>query len=157
MSFFQEFDHKLASGPSGEKYVVLGDFNARVGSREHVGDQWDAMRGPYGYGVINDAGRELLSFLSVHQATVCNTWFRKKAIHQQTWQHPKLKQWTCIDYVLTCQKSRKTCLDVVVKRGAECNTDHQFVCARLRMARCGYRRKASVNGKGRYDVMCQSW
>ena len=84
-AFFQELDHMLASILSGEKYVVLGDFNAHVGSRKHVGDQWDAVRGPHGYGVINDAGRELLSFLSVHQATVCNTWFRKKNIHQQTW------------------------------------------------------------------------
>ena len=111
-AFFQELDHMLASVPSGEKYVVLGDFNARVGSREDVGDQWDAVRGSHRYGVINDAGRELLSFFSVHQATVCNTWFRKKAIQQRTWQHPKLKQWSCIDYVLTRQKNRKICLDV---------------------------------------------
>ena len=27
----------LASVPSGEKYVVLGDFNAHVGSRETYG------------------------------------------------------------------------------------------------------------------------
>ena len=151
-AFFQELDHIFASVPSGEKYVVLSDFNAHIGSREHVGDHWDAMRGLQRYGVINDAGRELLSFLSVHQATVCNRWLRKKAIHQQTWQHPKLKQWSCIDYVLTRQKDRKICLDVAVKRGAECNTDHQFVYARLRMAGCGYRRKAYVNGKGTYDV-----
>ena len=94
--FFQELDNMLVSVPSGEKYVVLGDFNACVGSREDVEDQKDAVRGPHGYGVINDARRELLSFLSVHQATVCNTWFRK-AIHQQTWQHSKSKQWICID------------------------------------------------------------
>ena len=77
---------------------------------------------------------------------------QKKATHQQTWQHPKLKQWSCIDYVLSQQKDKKICLDVALKRGAECNTDHQFVCARIRMAECGYRRKASVNGKGRHDV-----
>ena len=35
---------------------------------------------------------------------------------------------------------------------AGCNTDHQFVCAMIRMAGCGYRRKASGNGKGRYDM-----
>ena len=50
-AFFQELDHMLASVPSGERYVVLGDFNACVGSREHVGDQWDAVRGPHRYGV----------------------------------------------------------------------------------------------------------
>ena len=54
--------------------------------------------------------------------------------------------------MLTRQKDRKIYQDVAVKTGAKCNTDHQFVCARLRMAGCGYRRKASVNRKGRYDV-----
>ena len=38
-AFFQELYHMLASVPSGEKYVVLGDFNAHVGSKEHMGDQ----------------------------------------------------------------------------------------------------------------------
>ena len=26
------------------------------------------------------------------------------------------------------QSDRRMCLDLAVKRGAECNTDHQFVC-----------------------------
>ena len=64
-------------------YVTLGDFNARVGSREDE-DMLAAVRGPHGLGVVNDAGRELLSFLSSHQATIGNIWFEKKAIHKQT-------------------------------------------------------------------------
>ena len=37
--------------PAGLKYIVLGDFNARVGSRQVVGDQWSKVRGPHGSGV----------------------------------------------------------------------------------------------------------
>ena len=33
---------------AGEKYIVLGDFNVRVGSRQVVGDQWSIVRGPHG-------------------------------------------------------------------------------------------------------------
>ena len=47
-AFLQELDHMLVSVPSGEKYVVLGDFNHHVGSREHVRDQCDAVRGRHG-------------------------------------------------------------------------------------------------------------
>ena len=88
------------------------------------------MRGVHGYGTINDAGKELLSFLSDHRATVCNTWFKKKAIHQRTWQHAKSKQWSGINYVIMImnQHDRRMCLNVTVKRGAECSTDHQFLC-----------------------------
>ena len=36
---FSGADHMLASVPSGERYIVLGYFNAHVGCKEHVGDQ----------------------------------------------------------------------------------------------------------------------
>ena len=107
--FYDELDTVLSSIPSGEKYVLLGDFNARVGSRELINDQWDRVRDPNRYGFVNDAGREFLNFLSLHQATICNTWFQKKAIYKTTWQHPKSKQWCCIDYMIMKQKDRRVC------------------------------------------------
>ena len=90
----------MLSVPSGERYILLGDFNARTGPKSGKGDQWDDVRGPHGYGVVDDAGAELLSFLSLHQTAICNTWFKKKDVHKQTWQHPKSKQWSCIDNVI---------------------------------------------------------
>ena len=152
-AFFQDLESILSAILAGEKYVILVDFNAHVGSRECVGDQWGSVRGPHGYEVINNAGKELLSFLSVNRATVCNTWFAKKAIHQQTWQHPNSKKWSCINYVTISQSDIRICLDVVVKRGAECNTDHQFVYVKIRFAGGYHRRKEMAGSDGRrYDV-----
>ena len=51
-----------------------------------------------------------------------------------TWQHPKSKQWSCIDYVIMRECDRRMYSDVTVKRGAECNTDHQFLRASVKMA-----------------------
>ena len=90
--FYDKLDTIISSIPTNDKYVLLGDFNAHVGSREHNGEQWDGVRGPHGYGTINDAGKKLLTFLSLHQATIYNTWFTKKDIHKVTWQHPKFKK-----------------------------------------------------------------
>ena len=117
-------------------------------------NRWSGVRGPHGYGVANDAGREFLSFLSSHQATVCNTWFKKKDIHKQTWQHPKSKKWSSIDFVVMQQKARGLCMDVAAKRGAVCNTDHHLVCAKLRLLRAQCRRRSSEGGaKGKkYNV-----
>ena len=83
------------------------------------------MRGPHGCGVT-DAGNELLGFLSTQQATVCNTWFRKKEIHRVTWQYPKSKQWSSIDNVIMRKCDRRMCSDVTVKRCSKFNTDDQF-------------------------------
>ena len=91
-NFFNHLQDAISSIPSNESNVLLGDFNAHVGSRT-VDDQWCDERGPFGYGELNEAGEELLSFLPTNGATVSNTWFMKKNIHKQTWQHPKFQKW----------------------------------------------------------------
>ena len=73
---FTSLQQALSMIPLEENYVMLGNFNARVGSR--VDEEWWYVRGPHGYGELKEAGRELLAFLSINKATVCNTWFRRE-------------------------------------------------------------------------------
>ena len=47
-----------------ETYIILGDFNASVRSREGDDNKWSGVRGPHAFGLVNDAG--LLSYLSLH-------------------------------------------------------------------------------------------
>ncbi|XP_065886632.1 uncharacterized protein [Dysidea avara] len=150
--FWDGLESFLNSVPLGDQWIMLGDFNARVGSRVCLDDQWDGVRGPYGFGELNDAGRELLSFLSSHEGMVCNTRFQKKDIHKQTWQHPKSGAWHCIDYILMHQKDRRSCLDVSVKRGAVCNTDHNLVCMEFKLKKPYRRRHECKMEKRRFDV-----
>ena len=89
--FYDDLQQAISEVPAREKIIMLGDFNARVGSRVNSDDFWWNERGPHGYGELNEAGKELLSFLSVNEATVCNTWFQKWPIHKATWQHPGTK------------------------------------------------------------------
>ena len=131
--FYNDLQQALDEIPSNDMYVMLGDFNARVGSRSEEGDQWVKVRGPHGLAKANRAGTEPLSFLSTNEATVCNTWFQKRDIHKQTWQHPKSKRWHCIDFAIVRQAHRRRCLDASVKRGAECHTDHQLLRIKLRI------------------------
>ena len=50
------------------------------------------------------------------------------------------------------ESDRRMCSDVTGKRGAECNTDHQFLCASVRMAWRGLKKRAEMNEGKRYDV-----
>ena len=81
--------------------------------------------GPYRHGELNEAGKGLISFLSIDEASICNTWFQKMGIHKATWQHSGSKKWHCIDYAIMKQSQCRKCLDVSVMRRAQCNTDHQ--------------------------------
>ena len=143
----------MRSIPSNEMFIVLGDFNARVGSREKAkeDDVWSEVRGPHGFGKCNDSGKELLAFLARNESIICNTWFKKKDIYKQTWKHPKSKLWHCIDYAIMRKQDQKRCLDAAVKRGAECNTDHQLLCIKIRL---NHRRGfgAKVMSCKRFDV-----
>ena len=149
--FFQDLDQVLSSIPSNEPYVLLGDFNAHVGSRDED-DAWGRVRGPYGYGETNDAGTELLTFLAAQEVTICNTWFQKKDIYKQTWKHPRSKRWHCIDFIAMRQKDRGQCSDVVVKRGAVGGTDHQLLCAKIRVSRSKNMHNPAHSRAGRFDV-----
>ena len=87
----EDFYETLQAAPrdveDGEKYILLGDFNAQIGSREFgidTDDPWWEVCGPHGFGRLNSSGRELLNFFSSNNATVCNTWFRKRDIHKGT-------------------------------------------------------------------------
>lgn len=41
------------------------------------------MDSPHGYGFANDAGEEFLTFFDLVEATVCNTWFKKRDIFKK--------------------------------------------------------------------------
>ena len=47
---------------------MLGGFNARVGSRVSEDDEWWYERGPHEHDIMDDAGRELLSFVGATRA-----------------------------------------------------------------------------------------
>ena len=146
---FDILQQALSVVPSEECYVMLGDFN---GSRVSGDEEWWYERGPHGHGALNEAGRELLSFLSINGATVCNTWFVKKDIHKQTWQHPKSKQWHCIDYAIMRKAHRRRCLDVTVMCGAQCNTDHMMLKAKLQIGKKTFRSGSKKDKAGKFDV-----
>ena len=62
-AFMDHLQQAVSAVPPGESFVLLGDFNVRVGSSVEE-DEWWYVRGPHGYGETNEAGKELLAFLS---------------------------------------------------------------------------------------------
>ena len=60
-----EKDKSIELNITSRAVGILRDFNARVGSREDVSDVSGNMHGPHCYRELNDAGQELLVFLSI--------------------------------------------------------------------------------------------
>ena len=50
------------------------------------------------------------------------------------------------------QKDRGRYLDATVKRGVECNTDHQLLCVKVKMGRKHYHHRKSSTKQRKFDV-----
>ena len=61
--------------PASDILLILGDFNARVGSSVMEDDTWDARE------IWSEAGERFLEFCRVNNFTIMNTWFSKKTLH----------------------------------------------------------------------------
>ena len=60
-SFYEQLDAELQHTPLSDKIIILGDFNARVGSSYLT---WAGVIGNHGYGKIDANGHRLLSLCS---------------------------------------------------------------------------------------------
>ena len=133
--FYSDLQDTLDTVSEHDLLLVVGDFNARVGSTEREDrefeDTWNGVKGVHGVGRMNEAGADLLSFCALNDLTIMNTCFEKKDIHKFTWQHPGSKQWHCIDYVIMRRWQRRLCRDVGVIRSADCWTDHKLLRVKI--------------------------
>ena len=135
--FYADLQQSLDGVHESDVLLLLGDFNARVGSSNKQAVDtcatWYGVRGCHGVGKMNESGKALLSSCALNDLVIMNTTFEKKDIHKHTWQHPGSKQWHCIDYIIMCRSQRKHCCDVSVLRSAECWTDHKLLRAQLKL------------------------
>ena len=76
--------------------LVVGDFNARVGSNQLDSNnaEWSVIRVKHGVSNVNKAGRALLTFCAVNGLTMMIILYERKDIYKYTWQHPHSKMWS---------------------------------------------------------------
>ena len=79
--FYSDLQDTLDTVSEHDLLLMVGDFNARVGSteREDREDTWNGVKGFHGVGRMNEAGADLLSFCALNDLTIMNTCFTKKA------------------------------------------------------------------------------
>ena len=147
--FYSDLQSTIDNNHKDDILLLIGDFNARVGSSDRVSGNrnWDGVRGYHGVGQMNESGEALLSFCALNGLTILNTYFEKKSIHKNTWQHPGSKKWHCIDYIIMRQRQRRMCCDVTVLRSADCWTDHKLLRAKLQLQITIYKKSYSAMRK----------
>ena len=92
----------LMQVPRRDKLIVLGDFNARIGSDSTI---WGNVMVKHGVGNINCNGNRLLCLCSEFGLFVTNTLFQLKHKHKTTWMHPHIDALASVR-LRSCQSSR---------------------------------------------------
>ncbi|BHF73888.1 hypothetical protein SprV_0401697200 [Sparganum proliferum] len=84
--FYEDLHALLATVSKADKLVVLGGFNARVGT-DHTA--WRGVQGPHGPCGSNDNGLLLLRNCAEHRLILTNTFFCLPEREKATWRHPR--------------------------------------------------------------------
>ena len=80
----------------------------------------------------NDNGVRIVNFATSKNLVVKSTMFPHRDIHKHTWTSPDEKTHNQIDHILIDRGRQSSILDVRSFRGADCDTDHCLVVAKVR-------------------------
>lgn len=128
-----------------ELCVIMGDFNAKVGE----GEERDSGLGPYSLGIRNERGDKLLTFTRANNLVLANTLFNHHPRKRYTWISPDQQTRNQIDFILVNDRWKTSVLDSRSKPGADCDTDHLLVSAKIRLKTF---KKKSPQTAPRYDI-----
>ena len=130
-TFYATLDQVITNTPNKDRLLILGDFNARVGT-DHV--TWTPI-GHNGIGKINQNGQLLLTKCTEHNLLITNTLFQMKNRYKGTWQHPRSKHWHQIDFIITKSRDRKEIMKARAIIGTDSFlTDHRLVKCEIKIS-----------------------
>nr|VZI07399.1 unnamed protein product [Spirometra erinaceieuropaei] len=128
--FYEDLHALLATVSKADKLIVLGDFNARVGTDHNA---WRGVLGPHGLRGSNDNGLLLLRTCAEHRLILTNTFFCLPEREKATWRHPRSRQWHLLDYVLVRKRDQRDELMTKAIAGVDGWTDHRLVISKMRI------------------------
>ena len=81
--FYEDLQDLLELTPQKDVLIIIGDWNAKVGSQETPG-----VTGKLGLGIQNEAGQRLIEFCQENALVIANTLFQQHKRRLYTWTSP---------------------------------------------------------------------
>ena len=101
--FYEDQQDLLELTPKKDVLVIIGDWNAKVGSQETPG-----ITGKFGLGMWNEAGQRPIEFCQENAVVIANTIFQQHKRRLYTWTSPYGQHQNQIDYILCSQRWRSS-------------------------------------------------
>ena len=150
----QEFYNKLRamieSAPNRDILIIMGDFDVKVGRNNA---SIERIMGEEGLGDVNENEKELveLQVCALNDPSIGGTLFLHNRVHKAIWVSPDGVIENQIDYILICQRWRRSLQDKRFNWGATIGSDHHLVVASLKIKLAA--RKPLINTRRTFDVV----
>jgi hypothetical protein len=135
--------------PKHDIKLILGEFNAKIGQEEH-------LKPTIGMNSLhkdsNNNRMRLISFAASVGMVVGSTMFPHKNIHKVTWKSPDGNTTNQTDHKLIDIHHKSNLQDTQGYRGANMDSDHFLIIAKLRNRINKYYKKQRGNVQNRYDI-----
>nr|VZI20785.1 unnamed protein product [Spirometra erinaceieuropaei] len=147
--FYEDLHALLATVSKADKLIVLGGFNAHVGT-DHTA--WRGVLDPHGLRGSNKNGLLLLHTSAEHRLILTNIFFCLPEREKTTWRHPRSRQWHLLDYVLVRRRDQRDVLVTKAIAGTDGWTDHRLVIPKMRIRLQPRRRPQGKRPPGKLNV-----
>ena len=74
--FYDQLQMILSALPQNQKFILMGDWNAKVGKESH--HIWKNVTGKFSIGDCNARGEKLLQFCAINNFSLANTMYKHK-------------------------------------------------------------------------------
>jgi len=129
--YYEELENYIDSVPKQDILIIIGDANAKVGNEEIYKEITGAESKHHD---SNDNGQRLIALAIEKELKIMSTHFKRKDIHKGTWIIPGGSQTNQIDHVLIQAKNYRMITNVRTYRGADVDSDHMLVVAKVGFA-----------------------
>lgn len=123
--FLEDLSGVLRRCPSRTFPVIIGDLNAKLGSRQNH----ELSVGTFGIGERNDRGQTVIDWAEFHHLKIFSTFFKKRPSRLWTWRSPNGQTFNQIDHVIAPSNARFQ--DVSVVNSFNFDSDHRMIRAKL--------------------------
>ena len=120
--FYEDLHDLLEPTPQKDILFIIGDWNAKLGSREITG-----VTGKLGLRIRNEPGQTLTEFCQENAQVIAKTLFQQHKKRLYTWTSPNSQYQNQLDYIIC--RWRWRCLYSIqsakTRPGADCGSGHE--------------------------------